>query len=448
MSDPLRLLLIDDDPLVGDAVRILLPHHWVVTFHDRPEDIPFGFFHAAIVDMHLTGSVESSEGCSVLEKLRNRDPHLALVAMSGNINRQIMEKCLHLGASRFLAKPLNANELLHCLDKIEASLRLKERVHHQPNSALRWLGGSKPSKLVLESIAYLKGENGPILISGATGTGKEVVARLLHEQEGSGRPFVTVNMASLPEHLFESEFFGHVKNAFTGADHQKTGLAEAAEGGDLFLDELEALPLSQQAKMLRFLETGEVRKVGSNQVTRVNTRVLLATNESLEKLVKEKRFRDDLMWRVKGKCIQLPTLSERTGDIRPLAEHFLLTTGNRKKTLSSDALDALILYEWPGNVRELKRVCEQLLIVCPLPIIRGEDVNNILPKTKASLSTGLGLPIELGELSQMLNQFEKAVLEKALTEYSDLDDLCRKLGLSRSTVYRKLKDHQVQWRNL
>lgn len=447
MSDPLRLLLIDDDSLVADAIRIALPNHWALTYHNHPQEIPHGFFHAAFVDMHLTGVMDKTEGSDVLAQLRDRDPHLHLVAMSGDINRQMMENCLQVGASRFLAKPLNPEEFLLCLEKIEASLLLRGALARHSDLEGRWVGRSKASREVIDSIARLKGEDGPILISGATGTGKEVVARLLHFQEGPNRPFVSINAAALPEHIFESEFFGHVKGAFTGADQPKMGLAEAAAGGDLFLDEIEALPLGQQPKLLRFLEKGELRRVGSSQTIQVKTRVIAATNEPLEKLVRENRFRDDLMWRILGKHIQLPTLAERSEDIRLLAEHFLRSKKNQQKSLGSDAIDELTQYHWPGNVRELKRVCEQLLLHAPLPIVRGEDVRAVLPKSISPLNHPLTQPLELNELSAMVNLFEKSVLEKAVNEYSDLDEVCRKLQVSRSTLYRKFKDHHIEWRN-
>ncbi|MCB0362369.1 MAG: sigma-54-dependent Fis family transcriptional regulator, partial [Bdellovibrionales bacterium] len=423
MSKSLRLLVIDDDSLVADAIRLLLPNHWTLTYHGESKNIPPGFFHAALVDMHLTEKLEAIEGTDVIRQLKNRDPHLSIVAMSGDINRQTMELCLKVGASRFLAKPLHPDEVLLCLEKIEASLLLRGALGRRPDYEVQWLGQSQPARKVLDSVAQLKGEDGPILISGATGTGKEVVARLLHFQEGPDRPFVSINAAALPEQVFESEFFGHVKGAFTGADHHKMGLAEAAAGGDLFIDELEALPLSLQPKLLRFLQEGEIRRVGSSQFIRVNARIIAATNESLPELTKKGQFREDLMWRVMGKNIHLPTLRERSGDIQILAEYFLNMKKNQKKSLSIDAIEELNRYDWPGNVRELKRVCEQLLLIAPLPLIRGEDVRATLPGRRNQNSSSVGTPLELVQLSTMLNQFEQSVLEKAINEYDDLDDL-------------------------
>ncbi len=464
MNHVFRLLVVDDDPLIAQSFRLILPPHWQMTYHDKPHHLPLDSFHAALVDVHLTGTIEKTEGKDVLTELHQRDPQMTLVAMSGNINRPLMELCLESGASRFLAKPLIPEEVKRCLEKIEASFWLKNQNNNSPHYDTgfngQWLGNSPAARSVIEHIAQLKGETGPILIQGSTGTGKEIVAHLLHRQEGSKRPFITINAAAVPESIFESEFFGHVKGAFTGAENTKMGLAEAAAGGDLFIDELEALPLSQQAKILRFLETGEVRRIGTAQIIHVNTRVIAATNEPLDKMVQENKFRSDLMWRVSGKCIYLPSLVERKEDIPLLAKHFLTTPRSPHRHLSPDAIDELKKYPWPGNVRELKRVCEQLLLHSPLPIIRAEDVQSVLPRPlSASISSAPASTStrdsqsalkdywtsgQLTDLSQMLNQFEKVVLEKALHEFQDIDEICKKLDVSKATLYRKIKVHNIE----
>ena len=195
----------------------------------------------------------------MIADLRASDPHLEIVAISGDLDRELMEACLRAGAGRFLAKPLSPEEVCLTLEKIEA-LHLLRLATARGGSPAPWIGEGPASQGVRRQIAALRGEGGPILIEGESGTGKEVTAALIHAQD-PGRPFVVVNVAALPEQVFESEFFGHVRGAFTGADQNKMGLAEAAHGGDLFLDEIEALPMAQQAKLLRFLENGEVRRV-------------------------------------------------------------------------------------------------------------------------------------------------------------------------------------------
>src|SRR4051812_11158591 len=218
----------------------------------NPAHLPERGYHAALVDIHLTGQLGRTEGIEVIRRLSQKNTHLEIIAMSGNLDRQIMEQCLKAGASRFLAKPLSLEELTLTLDKIEALFLLQGATSRAPAGlGQRWVGSSPASQSIQRQIAQLRNENGPILIEGESGTGKEVTAQLIHSQQRLA-PFVVINVASVPDNLFESEFFGHVKGAFTGADQNKMGLAEAAHGGDLFLDEVEAMSPPHQAKLLRF----------------------------------------------------------------------------------------------------------------------------------------------------------------------------------------------------
>lgn len=457
-----RLLVVDDDDLVIASLRMAMPSNWTMITAASLGEIPASGYVAALVDMHLTGRLDLAEGLDVLRELRARDPHIELVAMSGDFDRNLMEQGLKSGASRFLAKPIGTEELLLTLEKIEALLLLRELSTARIEPTLlarepRWVGTSNESMAVTRTIAALRGEHGPILIEGESGTGKEVVAWLLHAQERnlalakgmSPRPFVQVNLAAIPEAVFESEFFGHVKGAFTGADQNKIGLAEAAHGGDLFLDEIEALPISNQAKLLRFLESGEVRRVGARETIRVQTRILVATNRSLTDMVEKGEFREDLMWRVSGKRVMLPALRQRKDDIDGLARYFFeLEKPRRNKQLTPDAIEALKTHDWSGNVRELKRVCEQISLYAPLPLIRGEDVRACLPHTEgaaASLMTQAhtGFDLSVG-LSELLARFEALVIREALRVTSDVDQAAERIGISRSSMYKKMKDFGIE----
>ncbi len=440
---PLTLLAIDDDETVLQSLKLALADEWSLKTSNSPKAIPEGHFHAAFVDMHLTGNLERAEGLDVIKTLRERDAHIEIVAMSGDLDRDLMEKCLKAGATRFLAKPLSLEEVLITLSKIEALKLLQDAAHRHPEQKYFWVGQSQASQNIRRQIAFLRGERGPILIEGESGTGKEVAAHLIHHQEPL-RPFITLNVAALPENLFESELFGHVRGAFTGADKIKIGLAEAAHGGDLFLDEIEAMPMNQQAKLLRFLETGEIRRVGANEPTRVNVRVIAATNRSLESLVKKGEFREDLLWRLSGKTIQLPPLRERTDDIQELADWFLLQERGRKKELSAEASQVMKDYTWPGNVRELKRVCEQLALVAPLPVIRAEDVQRLI-RFQTSASAVENLDYSNG-LNALVEGFEGRVILSCLKKLNDVDEAARVLQVSRSNLYKKIKDLNLDWR--
>lgn len=441
MSSSFSLLVVDDDVLIADSLRLLMPTTWKLTAVHRPQDVPAeGFFHAAFVDLHLTGDISKAEGPQIIRQVGERFPRCEIVSISGDLNLELMEECLSAGATRFLAKPLLAAEVQAVIEKIEALWRLREIEQRAPSAnKVQWIGSSKASESLRSNLARLRGEKGPILLEGETGTGKEVAARLLHQQD-PGRPFVPVNIGAIPENLFESELFGHVKGAFTGADSMKIGLAEAAQGGDLFLDEIEALPLQQQAKLLRFLESGEIRRVGGKEPIMTKVRVIAASNQSLEELVREGRFREDLLYRLKAHQLRLPPLRERPEDVGDLAKHFLsLERPRSNKILTPQALEVLKAHAWPGNVRELRRVCEQLALVSPLPMIRPEDVRPLLgpaadvPKIESDLG-----------LNEMVARFEATVIRRVLKDSQNVDEAAEKLKISRSSLYKKIKDYGIE----
>jgi DNA-binding NtrC family response regulator len=460
-----NLLLVDDDPLVIQSIKLSVPGHWKVIACQSAENVHYNFhYHAAFIDMHLTNNLLDPVGLKVVEKLRSVNPHLEIVAMSGHFELDLMEAGIKSGANRFLAKPLVHEEFLQTIEKVEALVQIRERAFSNSTKGTRWVGSSKASEEIRKNIASLRGEPGPILIEGESGSGKEVAAKLIHEQE-TARPWVTVNMASLPETLFESELFGHIKGAFTGADSNKIGLIEASSGGDLFLDEIEALPLGLQAKLLRFLETGEIRKVGAKESENISCRVIFASNRHLDYMVKSGEFREDLYWRISGKKVILAPLRERKEDIRDLCSFFItIERPRRNKRFSDDGICALQNYNWPGNVRELKRVCEQLSLVTPLPIVRGIDVESLLKipidlavstnssahssetsedRSSDSSHFNISAPIELG-LNELVSRFEKQVIEIALKKHKDISKVIEILQISRSSLYKKMKDPNIE----
>lgn len=442
-----HLLVVDDDSLIHQSLKLILPPHWQMFSVQKKEDIHWNrFYHAAFVDMHLQTSSKNPTGLSVVQKIHEVHPLAEIVAISGDITQELMESALKFGAHRFIAKPLLADEVLSQLEKIQAFWEIRNFNSERELRHLQWVGESDFSQKLKRQLANLKSENSTILIQGETGTGKEVVAKLLNAQENF-RPFVAVNMAAIPENLFESEMFGHVKGAFTGAEQNKIGLLEAAQGGDLFLDEIEALPLSQQAKLLRFLETGEVRKVGAKESVRISTRIIAASNQSLEQLVHKNLFREDLYYRLSSQRIQLSPLRDRVEDIIPLAQYFLdQERPRRNKSLTPDALTTLKNYTWPGNVRELRRICEQVALTSPLPLIRGEDIQVLLNQRSSGLITEPNW--DLG-LSSIIESFEKKIIEQALVKFSkDIDKTSETLKVSRSNLYKKIKDYDIKVENL
>jgi DNA-binding NtrC family response regulator len=447
-DDRLKLLFVDDDDLIVQSVKMLLPSNWRMVHSLSLKNLDANTFDAAFVDMHLTPQslkLKTPEGLKIIHDLNKQNPHLEIVAISGDLDRDLMESCLQNGASRYLAKPLAPEEFKLVLEKIEALILLKNATHRAFQTSQAWMGSSSKSNDVRKQIAALQNESGPILIEGESGTGKEVAAHLIHGPK-SEKPFIAVNIAAIPEKLFESEMFGHVRGAFTGADQNKIGLAEAASGGDLFIDEIEALPLALQPILLRFLESGEIRRVGGKDNIKLNVRVIVATNQNLNQMVKEQKFRDDLLWRLNGKKILLPPLRERKEDILELAEYFLQKEKPRRnKTIADDAKLALSEYHFPGNVRELKRICEQLSLYSPLPIIRKDDVVNCLPRT---LHQGVveNIDLKIG-LTDVMQAYEARIIAQAIKLYPDIDELAQVLKVSRSNLYKKLKDHNIELPN-
>jgi DNA-binding NtrC family response regulator len=437
----LTLLAIDDDPLVLEAIKLINPPGWNIITSLTPPDKPVSPFDAAIVDVHLEGDTSNRSGLKVIESLKNQNPHADIIAMSGDLKRDLMEAALISGAIRFVAKPLASNELISLLDKIKAHRELTQVRNRYKKLATQWLGTSKASNDIRKNIAQLKGEPGPILIEGESGTGKEVVAQLLNQQEGD-RSWLSLNMASLPENLFESELFGHVKGAFTGADQDKMGLIEAANNGDLFLDEIEALPMTLQPKLLRFLETGEIRRVGGKQNLYVRVRVIAATNERLEEKIQKGNFREDLYYRLSGKKISIPPLRSRKEDILELTKAFLAQDVKRKFQLSEDALKELETHFWPGNVRELKRIIEQVTLSAPMPILRAEDFAPLLRKREALNSSNQKINLNEG-LEKLLENYERELLRLSTEQFQSPDDASTALKISRSSYYAKLKSYGI-----
>ncbi len=444
-DERLKMLFIDDDPMIAQSVKMQLASNWKMIHATSLKGLDGKNFDAAFVDMHLSPDslrMKKPEGPSFIAQLSQQNPHLEIVAISGDLDRNLMESCLKAGASRYLAKPLAPEEFKLILEKIEALILLQNATHRAFQNSQAWIGSSLKSHEVRKQLASLQSESGPILIEGESGTGKEVAAHLIHGPQ-SERPFIAVNIAAIPEKLFESEMFGHVKGAFTGADQNKIGLVEAASGGDLFIDEIEALPLSLQPILLRFLESGEIRRVGAKDNIKINARVIVATNQNLNQMVKDQKFRDDLLWRLNGKKILLPPLRDRSADIIELVEYFLQKERpKRNKAIAEDAKKTLSEYGFPGNVRELKRIVEQISLYAPLPIIRREDVVNCLPRTVGGPNTE-NVDFSLG-LNEVMQAFEANIILKALQLHPEIDELAHVLKVSRSNLYKKLKDHNIE----
>lgn len=447
---PPRILIADDQPDVLEALRLLLKGEGFVT---TTAHVPEGIialleredFDAVLMDLNYTRDTTSGrEGLDLLSRIRALDSTLPVVVMTawGSIDKAVL--AMQRGARGFIEKPWDNSRLLATLRtqlELGRALRQGQRLETE-NRLLRREG---VPDLVAESAAMgpvveLMERVGPsdanVLITGEHGTGKEVVAGWLHAASTrAGRPLVTVNVGGLSDGVFESELFGHVKGAFTDAKSDRVGRFELADGGTLFLDEIANVPLNQQAKLLRVLQTGELERVGSSRTRKVDARILAATNADLRAEVAAGRFREDLLFRINTIEIRIPPLRERREDIAPLAGLFLTRYAQRyRKNLTgyeADAMRALTDYPWPGNIRELDHAIERAVLLA-----RGERIE----VRDLALQPVGGAGARLDEMS--LEDVERVLIQKALARHGGNVTLAaHALGLSRSALYRRLQRH-------
>ena len=452
-SQPARLLIADDQPQILTALGILLkPQGFQIetatTSAGILETLRERDFDAVLMDLNYTrGSTTGQEGLDLLARIREIDATLPVIVMTAWSSVELAVEAMRRGARDFIAKPWKNERLLTILRTqfdLSRALRQSRRLE-QENRILReggrgpLIAQSRGMQPVLELIQRVGPSEANILITGENGTGKSLVASLLHELSGrAAKPLVTLDVGSLPGNLFESELFGHVRGAFTDARADRIGRLEMAHGGTLFLDEISNISLELQAKLLRVLETGQFEPVGSSRTRRVDARILSATNAPIEKEVKEGRFRQDLLYRLNTVEIHLPPLRERQEDIPLLARHFLERYALRyRKTeiqLAPSVIQALLEFDWPGNIRELAHVVERAVLMSHGREIQGADLG-LCPLRPESR------PID--DLS--LEEVERLLIQRAIARYhGNMSEVAQALGLSRSALYRRLEKHELK----
>ena len=444
-----RVLLADDQADIRESLRLLLKNEGYETFPvSSPAEVLAAIegreFDAVLMDLNYTRDTTSGqEGLDLLTRISMVDSTLPVVVMTAWGSVELAVEAMRRGARDFLQKPWENTRLLAIL-RTQIDLRQALRRANRLEVENRLLSVESRPALIAESPAMqpvleLIGRIGPsdanVLITGEHGTGKEVIARTLHALSArSARPMVTVNAGGLPEGLFESELFGHVKGAFTDARTDRVGRFECADSGTLFLDEIANVPVNLQAKLLRVLETGEFERVGSSHTRRADVRVLAATNVEIDVEVAAGRFRQDLLFRLNTVEIHLPPLRERRGDIELLANHFLKIYVRRyRKRISGfdpGALLSLREHPWPGNVRELDHAIERAVLLCPETTIRAADLG-----LKSASSASAPRLEEMG-----LEEVEKHLIQRVLARHEgNVSHAASALGLSRSALYRRLQ---------
>lgn len=384
-------------------------------------------------------------GMEVLERLSGMGLRTKVIMISAMGTIEDAVRATKWGAYDFIEKPLSLDKLLlsvqHALEvgNLEReNIALKRRM----SKDFQMIGESEGMRRIRWEVERAASSHARVLIRGENGTGKELVARALHEASSRAMaPFVEVNCAAIPSELIESELFGHMKGSFTGSDMDRKGRFEEAHGGTLFLDEIGDMSLETQAKVLRCLQENKIQRVGSSRSIDVDVRVIAATNQDLEAKMDSGEFREDLFYRLNVIPITVPPLRDRRSDIPRLAEHFLRRfceeNGRKVKTFDSNAVERLRRYDWPGNVRELKNICERLVIMFPGEIISDVDVERTIG---ISLKDDLSPMESEGDLKTAVAQFERAYIEKVLRRTDgNVTEAAKSLGIERSLVYKKLK---------
>jgi DNA-binding NtrC family response regulator len=448
------VLIADDQPDVLEALRLLLKvQGFQLQLARSPVEVLAAIeahdFDAVLIDLNYTRDTTSGqEGLDLLGKIAALDATLPVLVMTAWGSVEGAVDAIRRGARDYIQKPWDNARLLTTL---RAQIDLA-RAHRRSgklegeNERLRGgaglpdlIAGSRAMEAVLRILERVAPSDAAVLITGEHGTGKEVVARWLHAGSlRAARSFVPVNAGALGEGVFESELFGHVKGAFTDAKTDRIGCFELADGGTLFLDEIANMPAPQQAKLLRVLQTGELHRVGSSKLRRVDVRVLSATNAPLAQLTAGGAFREDLLYRLNTVEVHLPPLRERKEDILRLAQHFLRARspryGGKVVDLDASARQALLEHRWPGNVRELEHVIERALLLAGGPAIRAEDL--VLRGAGAR-----GPAIE----EMTLDQAERHLIALALARCNNnVSEAAQRLGLSRSAFYRRLARHGLE----
>jgi two-component system nitrogen regulation response regulator NtrX len=398
-------------------------------------------YDVIVLDIWLPGM----DGLATLSRLRERRVDAPVVMISGHGNIESAVRAIKMGAFDFVEKPLSLDKTVLVVGNAVRQRRLEAEnraLRAHVDKRLTMVGESYVMAQLREQVAMAAPTNGRVLIYGENGTGKELVARSIHAlSRRRGGPFVEVNCAAIPEELIESELFGHLKGAFTGATSDRRGKFEAADGGTLFLDEIGDMSLKTQAKVLRALQEQVVEPVGGTTSVKVDVRVLAATNKELTSEIRAARFREDLYFRLNVIPIFVPPLRDRAEDIPRLAEHFMADLareyGRRPKKLDSTAAAALQAYRWPGNVRELRNVIERLMIMVPGDTIVAADLTFLDGGTLVVADAGGGVPMPLHEARE---RFEREYILRALaSQHGNISRTADVLGVERSNLYRKMR---------
>jgi DNA-binding NtrC family response regulator len=452
----LSILVVEDDEGLQNLLRRLLSQEGrqVTVVGSGQEairvaqEIPV---HVLMTDLNLP----DIDGLAVLERILQIDSRVIGIVMTGQGSIDCAVKAMKVGAFDFLTKPFDNEVVVGSIDKALEAHRSRRNIQSSQKAVRKqyrleqFVGTSEPIRRVLEFVAKVADCDSTVLIQGESGTGKELVARMLHfNSEPKDRPLVPVNCGAIPENLLETELFGHEKGAFTGAAHTRIGRFELAHGGTIFLDEIGELSLGLQVKLLRVLQERSFERVGGTRTIDVDVRVVAATNQDLEVAVQQKRFREDLYYRLNVIPVTIPPLRERRSDIPQLVNHFLERLNRGKQTAttgcSSDAMACLMEHHWPGNIRELENLIERLAVLSRSGTIEVSDLPERLLRRPVSADQTEAHFIAFGDqgvnLSRELEQFENRLIVGALRQANGITSRAAQLlHVNRTTLVEKMK---------
>ncbi len=457
MAEPTRVMVVEDDAALAELLveELEAEGYRALAFasaeaalesYDRIEP------ELVVSDLQLPGA----DGLALLEEIRSRayPPALLMISAYGTVDRAVA--ALKAGADNFLTKPLDMDHFMLSVERLLAHRRLHDQVRHYreafEDEGFHGIEGTSAVMLALfERIRKIARADGPVLISGESGTGKDLVARAIHAESGrADRPFLAVNCAGVPAELLESEFFGHSAGAFSGADQARPGLFREADGGSLFLDEIGEMPIALQAKLLRALQDGQIRPVGADREYAVDVRLIAATNVDLPEKVAAGTFREDLYYRLEAFQLELPPLRERSDDMELLAMRFMARFAAARqrpaRTLSERTIALMRAYPWPGNVRELRNAMERAVTFCDQAEIAPEHLPERIrrvSRSPASGASGVPEPLLEGDLLPSLNELRRRYVRYVLERVEgNKRRAAALLGVGRRTLYRWLEEDE------
>jgi len=458
MKQRYKLLLVDDEVSFSHLLQRELEESGVYSIDlafdgaEAINKVQNILYDLILLDIRLP----RIDGTEVLKFLKDYTPTTPVIIITGNTDINIAIQSMKLGAYDYVSKPYDIDELLSTIDralerkKLYIDNALMKSELSRKTGHLELIGRSEALQKVVERALKVGQSESIVLIQGASGTGKELIAHLIHNNSPRReRPFVVVNCASIPDTLLESELFGHEKGAFTGAYTTKQGLAEVAHGGTLFLDEVGDISPAIQPKLLRFLETGNFRRVGSVNELNVDVRIISATNKNLEQEARAGRFREDLLYRLNVVTLHVPPLRERKEDIPLLVDHFLKLKAKSKtpKTMSPEAMELLLQHDWPGNIRELEHVIEGAIIMSHEDVIQPKD---LLLSTSSTAASAISSPTTvIGDNNTRdilpIEEVEKRHIEAALKHFKgNRTKTAQSLRISQKTLYLKIKRYGIR----